>query len=128
MPKMRIEDIVNETYPMLYHGTSEESAKSILKNGWSPNKWPVGANQGQRRFLYLSTMYDDALWFAEQKGCSVVIGVIDVPLVYLRVDPEDGIGNNVVEELNNTHGLPGKVVLIHPLGPEHFIIVDEDKV
>ena len=78
---------------------------------------------GQPKFLYLTSGEEDALWFAEEKGCSTVLKVSNVPLEYLEVDPEDGIGDTVEQELNNKFRLPGKVVLVKPLGPEHFSII-----
>lgn len=75
---------------------------------------------GQNRYLYLTTGYEDALRFANQKGSDTVVKVIDVPLSYLTVDPEDGSYDTVEQELNSPHGLPGKVALTNPLGPEHF--------
>jgi len=108
--------------PVLYHGTCSHSAENLIKNGWTPRSWAQGANMGQSRYLYLSSDSDDALWFAEEKGCNTVVQVKNVPTDLLRVDPEDGIGSSVIDELNNPHGLPGKVVLISALGPEYFSI------
>lgn len=106
----------------LFHGTCAENAKSLVKNGWQPNQVSAGGNAGQARYLYLSTGREDALWFAEEKGCDVVLEVT-VPMDALAVDPEDGIGETVEDEMNNKHGLPGKLVLTHPLSAEHFRIV-----
>lgn len=106
--------------PTLYHGTCEEQAAALLQNGWQPNRSSRGGNMGQPRFLYLSTGFEDALWFAQEKGCDSVLEVGNVPLDHLQVDPEDGTGDTLDQELNLSHGLPGKVVLIRPLGPEHF--------
>jgi len=77
---------------------------------------------GQTRYLYLTTGREDAEWFANAKGCSTIVQVT-VPIEYLRVDPEDGIGDTVEDELNSAHGLPGKVILTKSLGPEHFKII-----
>jgi hypothetical protein len=79
-----------------------------------------GANQGQSRYLYLSSGYEDALWFAQQKGCETVLAVRDVPWDALRVDPEDGGYDRLADELAGHHGLPGKVILVNPLPASHF--------
>lgn len=105
---------------VLYHGTTPEAAEAILKEGWTPDRTPAGANMGQTCYLYLTTGYEDALWFAEQKGSDVVLEVRDIPLDSLAVDPEDGMAETVEEEVSNPWGLPGKLVLTKPLGPEHF--------
>jgi hypothetical protein len=106
--------------PTLYHGTCEDDAQALLRNGWQPNTRPRGGNLGQTRYLYLSTGLEDALWFAQQKGCDTVLAVINAPLDHLQVDPEDGTGDTLEQELSLSHDLPGKVVLIRSLGPEHF--------
>jgi hypothetical protein len=113
---------VGERIPVLFHGTCEESAAALLRDGWAPNSGKVGGNMGQARYLYLTNIRENALWFAEEKGCDFVVEVVDVPLSHLRVDPEDGSADSVSEELNSPHGLPGSVVLIRTLGPEHFRI------
>ena len=106
--------------PVLYHGTCQENAERIVREGWTPNSGALGGNAGQTRYLYLSNVPENALWFAQEKGCDIVITVTNVPTSYLRVDPEDGIADTVEDELNNPNGLPGSVVLFRSLGPEHF--------
>lgn len=91
-----------------------------MAGGWQPGSGSQGANMGQRRFLYLSSLYEDALWFSQQKGCDTVLEVGEVPDSFLAVDPEDGIGETVEEELSNPLGLPGKVVLTRSLPSSHF--------
>lgn len=122
---MRINEILTETSDTvtLYHGTCPESAKILLANGWEPKIASRGANMGQSQYLYLTTEPDDALWFAQEKGCDTVLKVSNVPLSILRVDPEDGVGDTVYDELNSSRGLPGKVVAFRPLGKEHFSVV-----
>jgi hypothetical protein len=114
------ESMVSEIVPVLYHGTCKENAKNILKNGWQPNSGQQGGNMGQTKYLYLSTGYEDALWFANEKGCNSVIKVVNVPKSCLIVDPEDGLEDNLDDELNLPYGMPGKIALIKQLGPEHF--------
>lgn len=77
---------------------------------------------GQTRYLYLTTMRDDALWFAEQKGCNTVVELKNVPIEFLKVDPEDGFGDSIEDELFNSMGLPGKVVLTRSLPASNFSI------
>ncbi len=60
---------------MANHGTCLPSAEQLLSNGWSPDRGKIGANGGQSRYLYLSTHKEDALWFAEEKGCHSVLKV-----------------------------------------------------
>ena len=104
----------------LYHGTTAESAELLLEHGWEPGKVSGGGNCGQPRYLYLSTGYEDALWFAEQKGSDVVLEVIDIPLEHLRVDPEDGVYDTVEEEMSAPGGFPGKLVLTRSLETSRF--------
>ena len=119
---MRIHDII---VPILYHGTCEENAIHLIKNGWEPRipksiRASQTANMGQARYLYLSTGYEDALWFAEQRGCNTVIELHNVPIDYLIVDPEDGVSDTVEDELKGFRGMPGKVALTKPLSANHF--------
>ncbi len=110
------------TAPTLYHGTCRENAEVILKNGWAPNQVSQGGNMGQSKCLYLSTQPEDAEWFANEKGCDTVIEVRNVPMSSLAVDPEDGTGETLEEELSNKLGLPGKVVVTKSLDKSHFRI------
>ena len=103
----------------LYHGTTETSASRMLAEGWTPNSWSAGGQCGQSRYLYLTNGAENALWYAEQKGETVVLE-IRVPADALRVDPEDGIKDTVEEELTLSHGLPGNVVLTRALDASAF--------
>ena len=121
---MRINEIIEQPTVTLYHGTCFDSAKQILTHGWSPNLGSVGSNFGQTKYLYLTTDKEDALWFAQEKGCDTVLKVSNVPLDFLKVDPEDGIEDNVRDELfRHNRRIPGKVVLYKPIGAEYFTIV-----
>lgn len=109
----------------LFHGTSRDSADALLSKGWSPSETGVspGANQGRRGHLYLTTEPLDALWFAEQKGEQTVLSVT-VAIEDLIVDPEDGIGETVLDEMSQTSGLPGKLATKRPLSPAAFQIFE----
>lgn len=111
----------------LYHGTSLENAKLFLENGWQPNKISKGANQGQTKYLYLTNEPLDALWFAQEKGESSILEVT-VPINYLIVDPEDGVGESVDEELKISHRLktPAKLALFKELRYTNFQLIEID--
>jgi hypothetical protein len=103
----------------LYHGTTSASAEGLLKHGWKPNSYPAGANQGQSKYLYLTNEIENARWFSEQKGENVVLEVT-VPKSALLVDPEDGHGDTLDDELNNKLGFPAYVVCFKPLAASNF--------
>ena len=105
--------------PILYHGTCSENAQSLVEKGWQPRSGMQGGNMGQPRYLYLSTGYEDALWFANEKGCDTVVELHNVPVDHLIVDPEDGYYASVEEELKSTP-FPGKVALTKSLSADHF--------
>lgn len=108
----------------LYHGTCYENAKSLCDNGWAPRASSSGGNMGQSQYLYLSTGQEDALWFAQEKGCDTLVEVRNIPLDYLKVDPEDGTHDTLEEELDGgKYKLPGKAVLTQPLPASHFHIL-----
>jgi len=104
----------------LFHGTTAQSAEALMRDGWKPSSAPVGGNCGQARYLYLSTVYEDALWFAQEKGDDTVLVLHDIPLDHLIVDPEDGCSETLEEELSGKQGLPGKVALVEPLPADCF--------
>lgn len=111
--------VENARVVTLYHGTSAESAAALCQNGWQPNSGQQSGNMGQARYLYLTTGIEDAAWFANERGCDSIVAVT-VPMDYLIVDPEDGVGDTVDEELNSPHGLPGKVALTRAVGANAF--------
>lgn len=119
--KTKLNEYRNDTIT-LYHGTCLINAQNLVQNGWQPNKTTSGSNQGNPSYLYLTTDPEDALWFAEEKGCDSIIIVSDIPLSYLRPDPEDEAGFSMSELLNRKNGLPSKFILIKELGPKHFSI------
>lgn len=111
----------------LYHGTCDSNAERLLENGWEANAGQMGGNMGQTRYLYLSSGWEDALWFAEEKGCNVVLEIRDIPLASLKPDPEDEAGYSMSELLDdladvNGMGFPRKFVLTQPLPASHFTI------
>jgi len=120
---MRLHEI-EQIIPVLYHGTCPENARQIIENGWKPHSGSKGSNMGQTRYLYLTTDPEDARWFANEKGCDTILMVLKVPLDFLIVDPEDGIGDTVEDEINNKHGLPGKLALTKALSKDHFRIFE----
>jgi len=108
----------------LYHGTCENNAKQLMENGWIPNSGGIGSNLGQSKYLYLTSGYEDALWFAEEKGCNTVVQIKDIPINYLKPDPEDESGYTMNELLNRMEdsGWPSKFILITSLPPSYFSI------
>jgi hypothetical protein len=103
----------------LYHGTSNSEA--LLNGGFSSEGTKTGANKGKKGNLYLSSSPEDARWFADNAGGGDVLSV-RVPADSLRVDPEDGIGNNVSDEFKRTLaiGTPAKFATSDPLTPASF--------
>ncbi|MCE6957732.1 hypothetical protein LAZ40_01485 [Cereibacter sphaeroides] len=104
--------------PVLYHGTTPEAAAALLRDGWRPHAGSVGGNCGQTRFLYLTNDPLNALWFSEEKGARCVLAVTGLAPGDLKVDPEDGIGETVTDEVSGD--LPGSVVLWRPVCPQAF--------
>ena len=104
----------------LYHGTC--NGENLIKNGWKPNTGYVGSNMGNPNYLYLSSEPQDALWFAEEKGCNIVIEIVDIPIDYLRPDPDDEAGFSMKELLDriNNSKLPSKFILTKQLNNKHF--------
>ena len=114
----------------LYHGTCEPNAQSLSQNGWKPNKVSSGSNQGQSKYLYLTSMEDDALWFAEEKGCDTILKIKNIPIDYLIFDPEDGDDDlydykieNAISKIQNGYSIPIKLALTKSLDREHFEIL-----
>lgn len=103
----------------LYHGTTLRSAERMLSEGWSPHSHPSGSQCGRPHLLCLTTTPDNALWYAQEKGCTTVLE-ITVPLTHLGVDPDDGVADTVTEECQLPHGLPGNLVCKRPLPSTAF--------
>lgn len=106
---------------LLYHGTSARNAVRLLAGGWTPGLEPSGSQCGDPARLYLTTLPEDAAWFAEQKEHGMVLE-LRVPRHLLRVDPEDCAGDTVEEEfeISARTGLPAKFTIARPLGPDAF--------
>ena len=106
----------------LYHGTCDSNGKNLIENGWKPMSDGYGGNMGNPNYLYLSSEPEDALWFAEEKGCNTVIEIINIPIDYLRPDPEDEAGFTMKKLLDriDTNGFPSKFILTKPLDKTHF--------
>ena len=109
----------------LYHGTCEGSAKRLLKNGFKP-EYATGGNMGRPGLLYLTNVPENAMWFAEQMGCSTIL-VIDVPVQNLIVDPDDGVGVTVDEELamSKRHGTPAYLATSKKISSKNIRILKE---
>lgn len=110
----------------LYHGTREHNALSLINNGWTSGNY-TGSNMGNSKYLYLTSEPEDALWFANENGGNVVVEVRDIPLSYLRPDPEDEAGYTMSELLDriysdNKYKMPAKFILTEPLEKKHFNI------
>lgn len=103
----------------LYHGTSGEDAKKLMKNGWTPGQHGSGGQCGSPKHLYLTNHPENARWYADQKHNGTVLKV-RVHKDHLKVDPEDGIADTVHHELNSKHGLPGNVAAHKPIPTNHF--------
>ena len=101
----------------LYHGTTSTNAEALLRNGWRPNRAPMGANKGRPEYLYLSTDQSDAAFYGyiNDEYDSVVLAVRDLPLTDLAVDPEDSQTSTVEEELAHAATFPSRFVLTQPI-------------
>lgn len=104
----------------LYHGTTKENALKLLENGWAPFQVSSGANGGNPKFLYVTNEPENALWFAEQKGDNVVLEICDLDVDALKVDPEDGTGETVSEELflSSKTKCPAYLVAFKPISAD----------
>lgn len=112
---------------ILYHGTCQDSAENMVKNGWSPNSHGVGGNDGNPSFLYVTNEYDNAMWFAEEKGCNTVIELKEIPIDSMGVDPEDGIGSDVEEEVALRGNFPSYFIIKKKI-PKDNIRISKKKI
>ena len=113
-----------DTTITLYHGTSRASATALLATGWKPRPGCQGGNQGNPLYLYLTSAWEDAQWFANEKGESSIIQLINVPILSLMPDPEDEAGYTLWDVLDRIaeepDGMPSKFILREPLDAAHF--------
>ena len=116
--------IIKRDIITLYHGTCENNAKMLLVNGFHPNAISSGGNKGNSKYLYLTSIKENALWFAEEKGCDIIIEVKDIPVDYLLPDPEDEAGFTM-KELLARRDMPSNYILVYPLDSKHFSVVDK---
>lgn len=107
----------------LYHGTTPSSAENLMKNGWHPNSGHIGSQMGQTRYLYLTSLPENASWYAEEKGSSTVLAV-KVHKSDLIVDPEDGVGSNLDDEWRSTsqYKIPANFALKNSLPDNAFTL------
>lgn len=106
----------NETFTM-YHGTSVEGEKLLLKYGWKPYQVLRGSQQGNPAYLYVSSTPEGAEWYAAEKGNGgSVIMIKNIPKSFLGVDPEDHIYTNLDTELEHNT----QFTIRNPLNPDHF--------
>lgn len=110
----------------LYHGTCAGNAINLTHEGYKPGMYPSGGNEGNPKYLYLSSGKEDALWFAEEKGCNSVLLVKNIPISFLEPDPEDEAGFTMKELLDSLEydpKYPRKFVLTRELSMEHFSVI-----
>lgn len=103
----------------LFHGTSRENAQDLMSEGFRPETWRKGGNCGGRGLLYLTTSEEDARWFSNEIGEDTVLRIM-VRASALIVDPEDGTGGDVAEEMIRSQelGLPAKLATRSLSAPE----------
>lgn len=111
----------------LYHGTCEDNANVLLQNGWIPRDCNSGGNCGNSRYLYLTTEPENAMWFANENGCSTILKLSNIPIEYIRPDPEDEAGftmDDLLDRLvNSNYKLPANFILIKPLDSTYFKLI-----
>lgn len=112
----------------LYHGTSKENGEKLITNGWFPNSGNIGGNLGTPKYLYLTSDIDDAIWFANEKGENTIIEIKDIPIDFLKPDPDDEAGytmNDLLNRINSKskYKIPSKFILTKALDSSHFNII-----
>lgn len=105
----------------LYHGTSDIIGDYLIENGWKPRQSSGSGNMGNPKYLYVTTDPEDARWFSNEIGEDTVIEIIDVPIEFLRPDPEDEAGFTMDDLLKRkVTGLPSKFIITQPLDKNYF--------
>lgn len=115
-------EIENDQQITLYHGTCKINSQQLLKNGWKPNSSSQGSNMGQTKYLYVTTEPEDAMWFANQKGCNSIIE-ITTTIDNIIPDPEDEAGYTKTELLNDKSGMARKFVIFKPISKSQIKLV-----
>ena len=85
-----------------------------------------GGNMGKPNYLYLTSDPQDALWFAQEKGCNTIVEVSNITINYLKPDPDDEAGFTMEELLDRmkTTKFPSKFILNKPLEKSYFKLYD----
>lgn len=111
----------------MWHCTLAAGAALLLRDGWQPYRAPAGSQCGNPAFLYVTNSSENARWYADEKAEGVVVELLLDPAA-LRVDPEDGIGDSVAEELEISarHGLPANLAISQSINAEAFTGFDPD--
>lgn len=106
----------------LYHGTSDIIGNYLIENGWKPRENGSGGNMGNPKYLYVSTNPEDARWFSNEIGEDTIIELENVPLEYIKPDPEDEAGFTMTELLDRIKRtkLPAKFIIIKELDKKYF--------
>ena len=106
----------------LFHGTTQSSAIALQSSGWKPGSGIKGSQQGQTKYLYVTTDPENARWFAEEKGDGAVLEITGVPIDALIPDPEDSTYDTVEDELAASvrTGTPATLAVTRPLAAKQF--------
>lgn len=116
-------DIRKQNIIDVFHGTDESHANYLLSNGYTPKGIKtIGSNLGKSGLLYVSSGYDDARWFANEKGSDIVLKIEEVPVDSLSPDPEDESGFTMSELLDRVRNskMPAKFIITKPIDKNKF--------
>lgn len=113
-----------EDFITLYHGTTLENGLNLIKYGWEPNRY---SNNIISNYLYLTSDYDDALWYANEKGGKTVIEISNIPIEYLQPDPVNEVGYNMTNLIHRIKkgNKPSKFILTEQLNCDFFNIFEK---
>jgi hypothetical protein len=116
---------VNVEFITLYHGTTLLNGLNLVKYGWEPNR--CATDLSNSKYLYLTSDYDDAMWYANEKSGNTIVEITNIPIDFLSPDPESEIGYNIENLLRRLikNKKPSKFVLTQTLNNEHFNIFDK---
>ncbi len=113
---------LSKKFITLFHGTTKESAEMLMKTGWVPNSGRITANMGNRKYFYLTSDPEDALWFANEVGDETVLMVSNIPISGLYPDPDDSSGYSLEELLKSMYKHPSKFIVKTPISASQFSI------